>query len=156
MHKRLAAAAILAVFALFPRSTLGEDLPKSEPAKASDAAAPHFSPGKSADGVRPPSDRTPVEGKSNTTLAVNVDANRKVENEVVARSETTLTPSSIEPVTVNHAEIEDVAGARNPQTSSTSTQTPPAHHSHHVRNFIIFAVALSAGLLLLTVVAGKS
>src|SRR5579883_3100779 len=80
-----------------------------------------------------------------TALTI-VEDNRSLEFEKVPSSEA-LKLISIDPVAVNDAETEDLAGNPNAQATPTGSQHPPAHHSHHLRNALII-IAIGAALLI--------
>jgi len=83
-----------------------------------------------------------------THLRVRLKDHRQIEGQLVARSEEGIELAAPESAAVNYTEIKAVAEA--PDGQSTPEQNLPAHHSHHLRNFLI---AFGVGAVLLVSLA---
>ncbi len=70
-------------------------------------------------------------------LRVRLKDHRQVEGQLLARSEEGIDLAVPESVAVNYTEIRTVAGDPDGQSTPDRNQSLPAHHSHHLRNFLI-------------------
>ena len=86
-----------------------------------------------------------------TSIKVKLKDHREIEGELVARSEGGFELAASEPVTLNYTEVKDVAEDPGGQPTSGSSQSPPRHHGHFLRNALIGLGACFAFALIVAV-----
>ena len=78
-------------------------------------------------------------------VKVKLKDHRKVEGELVARSEETFELAGPAPITVSYVEAKSIAEDPAGQSSPGSTQNQPAHHHHRVVKYVVI-IAVVLGL----------